>query len=346
MRARLFCKCGLSILLLLSVGQANAQQDLSILNASITVAGDAVYMLGLPRRTERSPGGLVVGRWKRGQFTSTTLRKSNGHDLYAGLAIGSSPSGGVYVAYARHSDPPQSPWVTEMMEISFESGSGRVLWSSMDLTPRSFAVSPQGYFYIAGLSRADDKEVLASTSGVMATLVHILDPGGKEVASFGPVSGATRSVMGLLLHAVFAVRSNGNFIVTFDPAAACANGYRNLMARNVKEYAPDGSIAATHEVTGLHNAVIGSVAFDPQERLIVQVVTTRPIRTLTGDIADCPMWPAGYLAVASVQSPSAGKLFEFRSPELLLGMLHDRTVVTRLLNRDHENGYLRIRTSY
>ena len=98
------------------------------------------------------------------------------------------------------------------------------------------------------------------------------------MASLLPAMAAsTGELPGLASKAAISVRSNGNFVLSFDPPASASGKFQYLLPHDVLEYSPQGTVARTHTFPALpEDAVIGSAFFDQEENLIVQVVESDP----------------------------------------------------------------------
>jgi hypothetical protein len=141
--------------------------------------------------------------------------------------------------------------------------------------------------------------------------------------------------------AVFSVRPNGNFVLSFDQTAVALSNYRNLVARDVKEYSPQGSIVQTHTFPDLtEDSFIASAVFDPEENLIVQVV--RGVSTPSGRAF---RWLGSYLIKESKNSSEQTRLSDFPSPaESLIGVLGDGSLVMKCQGPNPGQYFLRLRT--
>jgi len=318
------------------------QQDVPIGDSTVAVGGSAVYIMRQVAIGE-TPKQIDLARWKAGQLTTLAVLPSSSIDIYAGLGIGSSPDDELYVAFAHHTKPYTQP-ASEIAKVDFENRgqTSSMIWTSSTLIPRSFAVSRQGYVYVVGATVSDERACDKNPSGTVMNLLHIIDPAGNGVASVLPTL-VTKfgSILGLMGKAVFSVRPNGNFVLSFDQAAVALSSYRNLVARDVKEFSPQGFIVQTHTFPDLpEDSFIGSAVFDPEENLIVQVV--RGVLTPNGRAF---RWLGSYLIKESNNTSEQIRLFYFSSQaELLIGVLSDGTLVMKCQGPSPGQSFLRFRT--
>ena len=307
------------------IPRPDGSQDVFLGSSSFAVGGSAAYMWGnitTPSLTRQ----IHLRRWMAGQVVMWAILESTYIDTYAPLGIALSPDDAPHVAFVHQRRLSLKP-TSEILRVDLERRIGTIIWISNTLVPGSFAVSRQGYLYIAGITEPEGRAASRNPSGTMMNLLHIIDPAGKEVASLLPISAAnTSEALGLSKKAVLSVRSSGNFIVSLGLQGSSPANRQGLTTHEVREYSPMGLVMQTHTFPGLpENATIASALFDADENLIVQVVESVSDASGRG-----VQWSGSYLIKELKNSSEQIRLIDLLSPdESLVGVLNDGTLVMR-----------------
>lgn len=308
--------------------EAQQLQSMRLGEGYMTVSGNAAYWIQKPA-LGTIPSRIFIVRWKAGIRDTASVMPTTATDVFAPIGIGSSFDGDLLVAFAQHTKSTAIPPACGILKYDFESDRHKIVWTSSTLTPIKVALSPNGHLYIIGVTAEERRLIDRQSSATVVHLLHIYNATNDKVASLLPVHVSNYgTIMGLMQGTVISVRANGNFIVGFDQTAVILSGYESLIAKEVREYSPNGMVVQIHEFRDLpQNAVINSAIFDSEDNLITHIahVLGSPVNTPLGSAIK---WGEGYVVKRLANSLTQRFLFKMVAPESIVGIMGDKTIVT------------------
>ena len=311
-------------------------KPIAVASTHLAVTNDSIYLMATPNPGAAVPYGLELMQWTNGTIRTTPLLQSTGQDIYHGIGIGQSLNGDLYIACAHNIRTAGPSTVYEIYRVNVDNQLGTLLWKSQAIMPIKFVVSPQGYICILGVTTSSYVRTQPYLSNP-SLLLHIVDNRGTLIKSLLPVSLSRPSdALSLALNGIISARSNGNFVVTFNPNMSMKFHADNLISKNVIEYTSSGTIWKSHEFSGIpEGAVVQSAVFDERENLVAQFSVWKEIKGaihpaggllgVADQIGPAFAWKEGVLVKEFKDTSSQTIISRLTSHEILMGILGDGT---------------------